>query len=64
MLPKKKKQKQPESLVEMLVFYEKGQGSHGHTPPLAGKAEVLSDLHNSAGWAHTTSKRMESFCTF
>lgn len=30
MLPKKK-QKQPESLVEMLVFYEKGQSSHGHT---------------------------------
>lgn len=28
---KKKKQKPSESLVEMLVFYETGQGSHGHT---------------------------------
>lgn len=53
-------QKQSENLVE-IVSQEKGQGSCGHTPLLAGKAEVVSDLSRVA---HTASKRTESFGKF
>lgn len=65
MLQKKKKmQEQSESLVGMLVSYEKGQGrNQAHTPLPAEKA-VLLDLSDSPGRAHIASKKMKSFCKF
>lgn len=62
---KTKMQKQSESLVGMLLSYEKGQGrnqAHTHLP--AEKAEVLLDLSDSPGRAHIPSKKMKSFHKF